>query len=146
MFSVTVTNHINDDNYNTQLTKSQKYIALGSGVIGASVFMFSDTFWFSAVEAEVYAMASLFTSILIWLGCKWEEEKDKKRADRWFLLISLLIGLSTGVHFMVIWAIPAVCYLYYIKNYKFTIKSFIIANVLTAAFLGFEIGRASCRE
>ena len=63
--------------------------------------------------------------------------KRQKRADRWFLLISLLIGLSTGVHFMVILAIPAVCYLYYIKNYKFTIKSFIIANVLTAAFLGF---------
>lgn len=137
MMTVTKTNESNAGNYKLKLTKSQMYIALGSGIVGASVFMFSDTFWFSAVEAEVYAMASLFTAVLIWLGCKWEEESDIKRADKWFLLISLLIGLSTGVHFMVILAIPAVCYLYYIKNYKFTIKSFLIANILTALFLGF---------
>lgn len=137
MFVVTKPNEFIADTLNASLTKAQTYIVLGSGIIGATAFMFSDTFWFSAVEGEVYAMASMFTALLIWLGCKWEEEKDKARADKWFLLISLVIGLSTGVHLMVILAIPLVCYLYYIKNYKFTIKSFLIANVLTVLFLGF---------
>lgn len=137
MFHVTKTNEVIEDTLNMELSTTQTLIALGSGLVGASVFMFSDTFWFSAVEAEVYAMASMFTALLIWLGCKWEEEKDKDRADKWFLLISLVIGLSTGVHLMVMLAIPVVCYLYYIKNYKFSFKSFIIANVLTAFFLGY---------
>src|SRR5690606_33668806 len=108
-----------------------------SGLVGSMVFMFSDSFWFSAAEAEVYSMASLFTAILIWMGCKWEEESDRKRANKWLLLISLFIGLSTGVHLMAILAVPAVCYMYYAKNYKFTIKSFIIANICAALFLGF---------
>ena len=137
MFFVTKMNEDPDDVFGHQLTDSQKVITIGSGLVGAAAFMFSDTFWFSAAEGEVYAMASLFTAILVWLGCKWEEEKDKKRADRWFLLISLVIGLGTGVHLMVILAMPVACYLYYIRNYKFTVKSFIIANVLTALFLGF---------
>lgn len=137
MFAVTRQNEMIQDSLNTELTKSQAFIALGSGVVGAAAFMFSDSFWFSAVEGEVYAMASLFTAILVWAGCKWEAEKDEKRADKWFLLISLLIGLATGVHLMAILAIPFVCFLYYIKNYKFTVKSFLIANVLTALLLGF---------
>ncbi|MDD3771633.1 MAG: DUF2723 domain-containing protein, partial [Weeksellaceae bacterium] len=137
MFKVNVQNEVQERIETESLTQSQVLIALGSGIVGAAVFMFSDSFWFSAVEGEVYAMASLFTAILVWLACKWEEEKDKKRADKWFLLISLVIGLGTGVHLMVILAIPVACYLYYIKNYKFTIKSFLIANVLTALFLGF---------
>lgn len=137
MFVVTKPKEIIADSLNASLSTAQTYIVLGSGIVGATAFMFSDTFWFSAVEGEVYAMASMFTALLIWLGCKWEEEKDKARADKWFLLISLVIGLSTGVHLMVILAIPLVCYLYYIKNYQFTLKSFLIANVLTAVFLGF---------
>lgn len=137
MFKISVQNEIQKRIDENSLNKSQVIIALGSGIVGSAVFMFSDSFWFSAVEGEVYAMASLFTAILVWLGCKWEEEKDKKRADKWFLLISLVIGLGTGVHLMVILAIPVACYLYYIKNYSFTVKSFVIANVLTALFLGF---------
>lgn len=137
MFTLTKLNEVFGDHDFNQLTSSQSIIVLGSGIVGAAVFMFSDSFWFSAVEGEVYAMASLFTAILVWMGCKWEEETDKKRADKWFLAISLIIGLGTGVHLMVILAIPVACYLYYVKNYNFTIKSFIIANVLTALFLGF---------
>src|SRR5690606_34974973 len=137
MFFVTRQNELIENSYQTALSKSQALITLGSGLVGALVFMFSDSFWFSAAEGEVYAMASLFTAILIWMGCKWEEEADQQRADRWFLLISLTIGLGTGVHLMAILAIPAVCYMYYAKNYKLTIKSFIVANIFTAIFLWF---------
>lgn len=137
MFFVTKQNEKIENAYQVALSKSQALITLGSSVVGSAVFMFSDSFWFSAAEGEVYAMASLFTTILIWMGCKWEEEKDDKRANKWFLLISLFIGLSTGVHLMAILAIPVVCYMYYARNYKFTIKSFIIANIITGLFLGF---------
>lgn len=135
-FSTKVGEHT-PDAHNTALSKSQSIITIGSGIVGAAVFMFSDSFWFSAAEGEVYAMASLFTAIIVWLGCKWEEEADQKRANRWLILISLVIGLATAVHLMAILAIPAVCYIYYARNYKITIKSFIWANVLTAIFLGF---------
>lgn len=137
MFLVTKPKEIIENAFEISLSKSQSLITLGSGLVGSLVFMFSDSFWFSATEAEVYAMASLFTAILIWMGCKMEEESDPVRTDRWFLLISLFIGLSTGVHLMTILAIPAVCYLYYAKKYKFTIKSFLIANLLTLVFFGF---------
>src|SRR5690606_3989881 len=137
MFFVTKQNEKVENAFEVALSKSQSLIALGSGLVGSMVFMFSDSFWFSAAEAEVYSMASLFTAILIWMGCKWEEEKDKVRSNKWLLLISLFIGLSTGVHLMAILAVPAVCYMYYAKNYKFTIKSFIIANICAALFLGF---------
>lgn len=137
MFFQTKEDGITDNPYGFELSPAQTITAIGSGIVGSAIFMFSDTFWFSAVEGEVYAMASLFTAILVWLGCKWEEEKDEKRADKWFLLISLVIGLGTGVHLMVILAIPVACYLYYAKHYKFSVKSFIIANLITAVFLGF---------
>ncbi|MDD3457901.1 MAG: DUF2723 domain-containing protein [Weeksellaceae bacterium] len=137
MFKITKTDGLSENIFGTELTESQTMIALGSALVGSAVFMFSDTFWFSAVEGEVYAMASMFTALLFWLGCKWEEEKDKAKENKWFLLISLVIGLGTGVHLMVILAIPAVCYLYYAKHYKFTIKNFIIANLIIALFFGF---------
>lgn len=137
MFFVTKQNELIESPYETALSKSQALITLGSGLVGSAVFMFSDSFWFSAAEGEVYAMASLFTAALIWMGCKWEEESDQTRGNKWFLLISLFIGLATGVHLMAILALPAVCYMYYAKNYKLNIKSFIIANIITALFLGF---------
>ncbi len=137
MFFVTKQNEIAENAFKTSLSKSQTLIALGSGLVGSAAFMFSDSFWFSASEGEVYSMASLFTAVLIWLGCKWEEAADEQNANKWFLLISLFIGLSTGVHLMAILAIPAVCYMYYAKNYKFTIKSFLLANLFTGIFLIF---------
>ncbi len=114
---------------------AQEIIVLGSGLIGSLVFTFSDTFWFSAVEGEVYSMASLFTSILIWLICKWENRADDIYSHKWLLLISFVIGLSIGVHLMVILAVPAVCFLYYAKKYTFTPKSFAIANAITLGIL-----------
>ena len=120
-----------------QLNATQKLITLGSGLVGAAIFMFSDTFWFSAVEGEVYAMSSFFTAVIAWLITKWDPVADNERGNKWLVIISLFIGLSIGVHLMAILAVPLVCYVYYARKYKFTIKSFIIANLITLAVLAF---------
>ena len=91
---------------------------LGAAFVGAVGFTFTDSFWFNAVEAEVYAMASLFISILFWLALRWEEEMHTPRGNKWLLLISLMIGLSFGVHFMALLAIPSIGLIYFFKNYK----------------------------
>lgn len=111
------------------LTAYQKATLILSGAVGALSFTFTDTFWFSAVEGEVYAAASCFTALLLWLMCKWEND-DSSRSDRWIVLISLIIGLSVGVHLMVILIVPTLGYIYYIKKYTFTWKSFIIASAV----------------
>ncbi|MBN8566056.1 MAG: DUF2723 domain-containing protein, partial [Flavobacteriales bacterium] len=111
---------------------------LGAAFVGAVGFTFTDSFWFNAVEAEVYAMASLFIAILFWLALRWEEEMHTPRGNKWLLLISLMIGLSFGVHFMALLTIPSMGLLYFFKNYKtVTIKSFIIANIIVVAILLF---------
>lgn len=111
---------------------------LGSAAIGSLAFTFSDSFWYNAVEAEVYAMASLFIALLLWLGLRWELEMHTPRGNRWLLIISLVIGLSFGVHFMALLAIPSIGFIYFFKNYeKVTVKNFIIANVLIVAVLLF---------
>jgi len=120
-----------------ELNASQKIITLGSGLVGAAIFMFSDTFWFSAVEGEVYAMASFFTALLFWLITRWDQVADTPRGNKWLVIISLVIGLSVGVHLMAMLAIPAVCFVYYARKYRFTIKSFLIANVITLIILAF---------
>jgi hypothetical protein len=118
--------------------KNKAIVILGSSFVGALTFTFSDSFWASAVEAEVYAMASLFIALLFWLGLRWEEEMHTPKGNRWLLLISLIIGLSFGVHFMALLTIPSIGFLYYFKNYKkITIKSFIIANIIIIAVLLF---------
>lgn len=115
------------------------YIAiLGSGFVGALAFTFSDSFWFNAVEAEVYAMAMLLTSIMVWLGLKWADEMHTPRGHRWLVLISLVVGLSFGVHFMALLTIPSLGMIYYLKNNeKYTAKSFIIAILASVGVLLF---------
>ncbi|WP_299551983.1 DUF2723 domain-containing protein [Seonamhaeicola sp.] len=111
---------------------------LGSGLVGSLAFTFTDSFWFNAVETEVYAMATLIMSILFWLGLRWEQDMDKPRGNRWLILIAFVIGLSFGVHFMGLLTIPAIGLIYYFKNYKtITVKNFIIANVVSVAVLLF---------
>ncbi|MDR2122451.1 MAG: DUF2723 domain-containing protein [Flavobacteriaceae bacterium] len=112
-----------------EYTNYQKLSLILSGAVGALTFTFTDTFWFSATEGEVYAAASSFTALLLWLICKWENDVDNPRSDKWLILISLLIGLSVGVHLMVILVVPTLGYIYYVKKYKFTWKNFIIANL-----------------
>jgi hypothetical protein len=122
----------------TEIDKSKAIVILGSSLVGSLAFTFSDSFWSSAVEAEVYAMASLFIALLFWLGLRWEQDMHTPRGNRWLLLISLLVGLSFGVHFMALLTIPAIGFLYYFKNYKtITVMNFIIANIIIVAILLF---------
>ena len=107
----------------TSSIKTQLSI-LGAGVIGSLSFTFTDTFWFSAVETEVYAMATLIMAILFYLGLRWESEMHEPRGNKWLLLICFVIGLSFGVHFMGLLAIPAIVMIYYFKNQKEILDSF----------------------
>ena len=118
-----------------QVSISEEIAILFSGAVGALCFAFSDTFWFSAVEGEVYAMASMFIALLVWLITKWENEYHEKDNERWLILIFFMTGLSVGVHMMVMLAIPAVCLIYYARNYDFSWKSFLIANGITLGIL-----------
>lgn len=122
-----------------KVNKVQEYAILGSTFVGALAFTFSDSFWFSAVEAEVYATAMLLISVLLWAGLKWTENIHTPRADKWLLLIGLVIGLSFGVHFMALLTIPTIGYLYYFAKYpKITLQNFIGANAIIIAILLFS--------
>ena len=122
----------------SELNKNNYIVILGSSFVGALAYTFSDSFWASAVEAEVYAMASLFIALLFWLGLRWEQDMDTPRGNKWLLVISLVVGLTFGVHFMALLTIPAIGFLYYFKHYKLvTVKSFLIANVVVIAVLLF---------
>ncbi|MUP44569.1 DUF2723 domain-containing protein [Gramella sp. BOM4] len=121
-----------------KLSPSRKMAVLGSSLVGSLAFCFSDSFWFNAVEAEVYAMAACFMSVMFYLGLLWERDMFKPRGNRWIILISLVIGLSFGVHFMGLLTLPAIGFLYFFKNYpKVTVKNFIIANIVVVAVLMF---------
>ena len=110
------------------------YAVLGSGLVGALAYTFSDSFWFSAVEGEVYAMSSFFTAITFWCIMKWEQEANQPNASRWLVLIAYLIGLSVGVHLLSLLTIPAMGMIYYYKKYDYTklgaIKAFIISMII----------------
>jgi hypothetical protein len=122
----------------SEFNTSNAVVILGASAVGALTFTFSDSFWFNAVEAEVYAMASLFIALLLWLGLRWEQEMHTPRGNKWLLIISLVVGLSFGVHFMALLTIPSIGFIYYFKNYKvITVKNFIIANVVIVATLLF---------
>ena len=90
----------------------------GSGMVGALAYTFSDTFWFSAVEGEVYALSSFFTAIVFWAMLKWEEVADEPYADRYIVLIAYLMGLSIGIHLLNLLAIPALAFIYYFRRFK----------------------------
>ncbi|MDA9144425.1 DUF2723 domain-containing protein [Flavobacteriaceae bacterium] len=119
-------------------TISERIGFFGSAAVGALAFCFSDSFWFNAVETEVYAMATLILSSLFWMGLRWEQEMNTPRGDRWLLMIAFVIGLSFGVHFMGLLTIPAIGMIYYFKNFKkITVKGFIYANLIATAILLF---------
>ncbi|MDR6131944.1 hypothetical protein QE442_002830 [Chryseobacterium sp. SORGH_AS1175] len=120
-----------------QVNRHQEISILFAGAVGALCFTFSDTFWFSAVEGEVYSMASMFIALLVWLITKWENEYQEQGNERWIILIFFILGLSVGVHMMCMLALPAVCLVYYARNYTFTWKNFIWANVITLVILAF---------
>ncbi len=122
----------------SELNTSNSIVILGSSLVGALAFTFSDSFWYNAVEAEVYAMATLLISLLFWLGLRWEQDMNTARGNKWLLIISLVTGLSFGIHFMALLTIPSIGLLYYFKHYKTTtIKNFIIANITVVAIFLF---------
>lgn len=118
------------------LNPSRIIAVIGSGVIGAIAYTFSDSFWFSAVEGEVYAMSSLFTAVVFWAILKWESVVDESGSLRWIILIAYLMGLSIGVHLLNLLAIPAIAFVYYFKKYSFSWKGVIATGIISLAVLG----------
>ena len=123
------------------MSEGDKIAVLGAGAVGALAYTFTDTFWFSAVEGEVYALSSMFTSLVVWLMLKWEEQADEPHSTRWIVLIAYLMGLSIGVHILNLLTIPALVFIYYFKRYKsVTLKGMALATLLSLAILGFING------
>jgi len=122
----------------SKISEATKIAILGSGLVGALAYTFTDSFWFSAVEAEVYAMASFLMALLFWLALRWEEEMHLPQGNKWLLLISYVVGLSFGVHILSLLVIPAIVFIYIFKNYKqLNTKQFIIANIISVLVLAF---------
>ncbi len=113
----------------------RSWSVLGAGLVGALAYTFSDTFWFSAVEGEVYAMSSLFTAVVFWAILKWEDVADDKYANRWLILIAYLMGLSIGVHLLNLLAIPAIVLVYYYKKFNVTQKGIATALGISVVLL-----------
>lgn len=118
------------------LSQGNLIAIMGAGIVGALAYTFSDTFWFSAVEAEVYATSSFFTAIVFWAVLKWEHAADNPHADRWLILIFYLMGLSIGVHLLNLLTIPAIVMVYYFKRYKVTLGGGIVAFLVGCLILG----------
>ena len=118
------------------ISLSQTILILGCGLVGSLAYTFSDTFWFSAVEGEVYASSSLFTAVVFWLILKWEDNADAPHADRWIILIAYLMGLSIGVHLLNLLCIPAIVLVYYYKKYENpTLKGMVYALLISFAIV-----------
>ena len=123
-----------------QMKLSKLITIMGSGLVGALAYTWSDTFWFSAVEGEVYAFSSLFTAVVFWLILKWENVANEPHSDRWLILIAYLTGLSIGVHLLNLLCIPAIVLVYYYKknpnaNLKASLLALVGSGLLVAAVL-----------
>ena len=130
-------------NHGEALTAQQTFTVMASGVVGALAYTFSDTFWFSAVEGEVYALSSFFTALIIWAMLKWEhayelakDVVERNRADRWIVFIFFMIGLSITVHLLNLLTLPAVVMIYFYKKYTPTVKKSIIAFLGSCGLTG----------
>ena len=116
-------------------TLTQGIALLGAGFVGSLAYTFSDTFWFSAVEGEVYALSSLFTAVVFWLILKWEEHADDEGSDKWLILIAYLMGLSIGTHLLNLLTIPAIVLVYYFRRHDFSWKGVCAAFGVSVAIL-----------
>lgn len=117
------------------MSLAQQIGVLAAGVVGALAYTFSDTFWFSAVEGEVYASSSLFTAVVFWAILKWDEKADEEGSDKWLILIAYLMGLSIGVHLLNLLTIPAIVLVYYFRRYTFSWKGVVAAFAASVAIL-----------
>ncbi len=132
-----------DNGTNATLTSKQVITIIAAGAVGALVYTFSDSFWYSAVEGEVYALSSFFTAIVFWAILKWENRADEPGGDKWLVFIFFLIGLSIGVHLLCLLCIPAIVMAYYFKkrntiNYRLLRKYFVRA-ILAGGVLGIAL-------
>lgn len=118
-----------------KLNNGEQFAVWGSGLVGALAFTFTDSFWFSAVEGEVYALSSFFTAAVFWAILKWENVADEPNANRWLILIAYLMGLSTGVHLLNLLAVPAIGLVYYFKKYSFSWKGVTVALAISIGIL-----------
>jgi hypothetical protein len=116
-------------------SKSDWLLAIFSGALGALTFAFTHSFWFNAVEAEVYAISMLFTSSLVWLILIWSEKHDQPGNERYLLMIAYLIGLAISVHLLNVLAIPFVTMIYYFKKFEFNLKTFIFNVLITIGII-----------
>lgn len=110
---------------------------MGAGVVGSLAYTFSDSFWFSATEGEVYAMSSFFTALVFWAILKWELVADQKHSMRWLIFLAFMVGISIGVHLLNLLAIPAIAYVYYFKKYKPDFKGIIYTGIISVLILAF---------
>ena len=121
------------------LNRNQVFMIMSAGVIGALAYTFSDSFWYSAVEGEVYALSSFFTALAFWSILKWERQSDKPGADRWLIFIFYIMGLSIGVHLLNLLAIPAIVMVYYFKRFKVTRRGIFLALLSACLIFGFVL-------
>lgn len=119
-----------------ELTTVNTFAVMASGIVGALTYTWSDTFWFSAVEGEVYALSSFFTAIVIWAILRWENVADERFSNRWLILIFYLIGLSIGVHLLNLLAVPVIVLIYYFKKYDVTRNGLLAVAGISLAILG----------
>ena len=124
---------------NRNMSPGNAAALFGAGAIGALAYCFSDTFWFSAVEGEVYAMSSLFTAAVFWAILKWEEQADSQYANRWLVLICFLMGISVGVHLLNLLTIPAIVFIYYYRKHSEPVTFWKAVGILciSGVILGF---------
>ncbi len=119
-----------------EVTAAQLIAVMGSGLVGALAYTFSDSFWFSAVEGEVYASSSFFTAIIVWAMFKWENVADEKHSVRWIILIAYLMGLSIGIHLLNLLTIPALGFVYYFRKYTPSTMGIIKTTIISVVILG----------
>src|SRR6201991_3114459 len=127
----------------TEPDKRQTFLIMSTGIVGALAYTFCDSFWYSAVEGEVYATSAFFTAMVFWAILKWEHHADQPGSDRWIVIIFYMMGLSIGVHLLNLLTIPAIVMVYYFKRYKptlwGTISAFFIGCVITGVVQKFVI-------
>jgi len=131
-------------NVGEQLNASQTFTTMAAGAVGALAYTFSDSFWFSAVEGEVYALSSFFTALVFWAMLKWEHADEhagndlhaRSRSDRWIVFLFFMMGLSIGVHLLNILTIPAIVMIYYYRRYQVTTKGAVFAFIISCVMTG----------
>jgi hypothetical protein len=121
----------------SEVPEDKIWVLMGAGAVGALAYTFSDSFWFSAVEAEVYSMSSFFTALVVWMILKWDVIEDEAKANRWIILLAYMIGLSIGFHLLNLLSLPALGLIYYFKKYKTTVWGTIAALLMSGGLIIF---------